>query len=281
MKNAILLLICLFLVDHASAQKIYKRKVRPLMDFNGQYKLSGWHFAPGLSYTLTRFKNPTEELYRTNDTVFNAKYNPGGRLGLYLEVGRYHIFEYGTLFNYLDYSLAFKQIKGKESSTGEWLSESNSTTLLTNEEQGKFGHSFITANVNLNNIIQHRDYEFFQNSIGINLDYRIINATSQSGTVTNIPTDEPARFMFQLHYKFGYGFKWTDRLFVIPMIETPILSIFSWDNFKSSYAMFSSRYRPIFFTIRFAFLGKPKMDCPTGEGNPDDKRKQQQYQQEQ
>lgn len=281
MKRTFLIFLTIILSGTLFAQKIYQRKIRPMMDFNGSYKLSGWHFAPGVSYTLTRFKNKPDELYRSNDTVYQATFNPGGRLGLNIEVGRFHIFEYGTLFHYLDYSLAFKQIKGKESYTGELLAESNSSTIMTNEGRSRFGHSYITANVNLNNIIQHRDYEFFQNSIGLNLDYRIISAQSQNGNLAYQTPVVPGRMMFQLHYKFGYGFKWTDRLFVIPMIETPILSVFAWDNFKSSYAMFSSRYRPILLTVRFTFLQKPKMDCPTGHGNPDDKRKQQQYQQEQ
>lgn len=252
------------------------------MDLNGRYRLSGWHFAPGVSYTFTNPRNRTDELYRNNDTVYNATFNPAGRLGLYLEVGRYHVFKYGYLFNYMDYSVAFKQIRGKESYTGEMLAESSSSSIYTTSGKGAYSHSFVTGNFNLNNIIQHRDYEFFQNTIGINLDYRVLGKTgAQSGNTIFQSPNDPAKFMFQLHYKFGYGFKWTDKLFVIPMIETPILSILAWDNFKSSYHVFSSRYRPVFLTIRFAFLSKPRMDCPTGIGNPDDKRKQQQYQQEQ
>ena len=77
----------------------------------------------------------------------------------------------------MDYSLAFKQIKGKESYTGEMMLESNSSSLYTTQGKGRYGHSYVTANLNLNNIIQHRDYEFFQNSIGLNLDYRILGST--------------------------------------------------------------------------------------------------------
>lgn len=273
-------LLFLLFAGICSAQYTYRRKNMPLVDLNGAYKLSGWHFAPGISYTFTRFKNSEEVLYDANDTVYKATIDPGGRIGLYLEAGRFNIFKYGYLINYMDYSLAFKQIRGKESYTGSLLQESSSTVLMNTEGNGTYSHSFITGNFNLSNVYQLNDLEFLQNSIGFNVDYRLFGNTAQSGQSQYQDPQNPARFMAQLHYKLGYGFKWTDRLFVIPTLETPILSVITWANGRSTYDVFSSRYRPVYLTIRFAFLKKKTNDCPTVDGHPDDKRKQQQYQQE-
>lgn len=263
------------------SQKIYQRKKEPLVDLNGHYKLGGWQFAPGLTYTLTRFKNKEETLYNANDTLYNTTFDPGGRLGLYFEFGRYKIFKYGTWINYMDYSLAFKQIKGKEKFEGEMLQESSSTAIMTTDGKGKFGYSYLTGNFNLNNIIQISDYRFIQNSIGINADYRLITNTKYEGNTVFQQQNTPTSFMAQLHYKIGYGIKWNDKLFIIPSLETPILNLYEWDNFKSSFFNFSSRYRPLIFTIRIAWLKKSNgLDCPPVYGNPDDKMKQQQYQQQ-
>jgi hypothetical protein len=218
-----------------------------------------------------RFKNTPETLYQGNDTTYNVTFDPAGKIGLYLEAGRYHIFKYGYLFAYMDYSLAFKKFKGTEKFTGEYLQEGSTTPFASTEGNGAFKHSYLTGNINLNNVVQLNDYEFWQNSLGLNIDYRIGGASSYSGNTAFQNPNDPAKFMMQLHYRLGYGFKWTDRLFVIPMIETPILSVFSWDNGKSSYEMFSSRYRPLIFTIRFAWLRKSSWDCPPSEGGPNDK----------
>jgi hypothetical protein len=280
MKKGLIFLFLVLMGMQAFAQRTYGRKNMPLVNLNGQYKLSGWHFAPGITYMANRFKNTPETLYESNDTTYNVTFDPAGKIGLYLEAGRYHIFKYGYLFAYMDYSLAFKKFKGTEKFTGEFLQEGSNTPFATSEGNGAFKHSYLTGNINLNNVVQLNDYEFWQNSLGLNIDYRIGGSSSYSGVTTYQNPNDPAKFMMQLHYRLGYGFKWTDRLFVIPMIETPILSVFSWDNGKSSYEMFSSRYRPLIFTIRFAWLRKSSWDCPPSEGGPNDKDKQQQYQQE-
>lgn len=276
----LLTIVFLTLSGVASGQHTYKRKNIPLINLEGPYKLKGWHFAPGASYALSRFKNQEETLMQANDTAYKATFDPAGRIGLYLEVGRFHIFKYGYLFNYMDYSLAFKQIRGKEAFNANYEQLSTGTTFGSNDGSGKYGHSYITANFNLNNIYQLNDLQFLQNSIGINADYRVINNNSYSGNLSNQDQQNPSKFLFQLHYKLGYGIKWNDKLFVIPTLETPILSFSTWENGRSRYNMFSSHYRPIYFTIRFAWVSKKSWDCPPVEGHPDDKRKQQQYQQE-
>jgi hypothetical protein len=282
MKKFWLLLLVLCIPVCLSAQgHTYKRKKPPLVVMDGHYKMSGWHFAPGLSYTFTRFKNSAETLYQGNDTLYTGTFDPAGKLGLYFEAGRYRLFKYGVLFNYMDYGVAFKQIKGKEAFAGEIMRESSSSLISAQSAEGLFKHSYITGNFNLNGVLQTSDYQFVQWSLGLNADYQIINKTSYTGSTAFMNQATNGKFMAQAHFKLGYGFKWTDKLFIIPTLETPILTFYKWDGFQSVYPMFSSKYRPVFLTIRFTWLQKPKNDdCPTGISHPDDKKKQQQYQQE-
>jgi hypothetical protein len=280
----ILSLSVLFATAQESKRKRNQRNSRKneeLVDFSGRYRLKGWHFAPGVDYTLTRFKNEEETLIDRNDTLYNATFDPNGKFGLYFEVGRYHLFKYGVLFNYMDYSLAYKAIKGTESYTGTMMTESTSSILANTSGDADFKHKYLLGNINFNNIIPLGSYSFLQNSLGFNIDFRFSDKRNNHTNTFGQTQADPSRLLAQLHYKIGFGYKLNEKIFLIPSLETPILNIFQWDKFKSTDPMFSSRYRPIIFTLRIAWLSKSKPgDCPPVYGSPDDKAKQKAYEME-
>ncbi len=239
---------------------MYNRKNIPLVDFGGRYKMSGWLIEPGATWDLTRLRNPEEQLNEQNVTV-----NPGGKIGAYLGIGRYNIFyKGGNFFNYMDYSLAYKMLRGKEEITGGI------------EAEGKYSHNYLLGNFNINNVIQLTDKTFIQNSLGVNLDWRFITRQEHTGPNAGVM---PSSVVSNLHYKFGFGFKLNERVFVIPTLETPILNIYNFEKFKSTWGIFNSRYRPLIFTVRIAWL-RPvgKGDCPPVYANPDDAEAQKRFQ---
>ena len=63
------------------------RKNPDIIPLEGQARRIGWYVAPGLTYTLPRFKDREEEVFRAGDTSFVATYDPNGRPGVYLEAG--------------------------------------------------------------------------------------------------------------------------------------------------------------------------------------------------
>jgi len=250
----------------AVGQYMTNRKNRALVDFK-QYKYGGWMISPGLTYMY-----PSRVKYLNDSTEKDDNVNPNGRIALYLEAGRYQIFYAGgRTLNYMDYSLAYKRLSGTEK-------------YNANERKSKatFKQNFLLANFNVNNIIQLTDYTFIQNSIGVNFDWKFSEKFEKNespyvfdnnGAVNNTGT-----FILSLHYKLGYGVKITDQLFIIPTIETPILNGIKWEKGKSTYGIFSSRYRPIIFSVRFAWLRIPsRRDCPPVYGPAGDADKQQQH----
>lgn len=247
-----ILLVCLF-VSNSIAQG-YNRKNRDLVTFNGQYKMGGWLVSPGITYM---WPNKIKFLGGQEDPNIKAH----GRIGLYLEAGRYRFFyDGGRYFNYFDYSLAYKRLSGSEEYLGN---------------KGLFKQNYLLGNFNVNNIWQLTDFTFIQNSIGVNLDYKFLEKYENSGSPLGANTD---KLLFSLHYKIGYGMKVTETLFIIPSIETPIINVKKWEKFKSTYGLFSSRYRPLILSVRFAWLRRPgKGACPPVYANPDDKAKQEQY----
>jgi len=254
-----LLFLCFTVGSFAQGGGLYSRKHLPLVDFGGRYKMSGWLIEPGATWDMTRFRNPEEQY---NDQTI--KVNPGGKIGAYLGIGRYNFFyEGGRFINYLDYSVAYKMLRGKEEITGAISAE------------GKYSHNFLLGNFNINNIWQLSDRTFIQNSVGANIDWRFITRQEHTGPNADL---NPSKIVANIHYKFGFGFKINKRLFVIPTLETPILNVYNFEKFKSTWGIFNSRYRPLILSVRFAWL-RPvgKADCPPVYANPDDKDAQENF----
>lgn len=231
-----LIILLLALANCANVLAQYDRKHRDLIDLKN-VKHSGWMLAPGLTY-MVPFRLKADDA---------PDVNPNGRLAVYLEAGRWHLFPGGgNVFNYFDYSLAYKRLSGSEEFGGV---------------KGIFKQNYVLANFNINNVIQLSDYTFIQNSLGLNLDYKF---SEQYDPELIVPTtDNTQPLLFSLHYRLGFGIKATKNLFIIPTLETPILNGLEWENARSDYGIFNSRYRPLIFSVRFAWTRKPgKGDCP-------------------
>ena len=253
----LLIFLLLFSLLNVSAQDIFGRRKKDLVEFR-VYRQGGWMFAPGITYTPGYVPKKDTTVRNDRDEI-----KPKGRVAVYAEVGRFHIFyEGGNFFNYMDYSLAYKRLSGSETYYGN---------------KAIFKQNFVVANVNLNNVWQRGDYTFIQNSIGLNLDYKFSEKYTSNGSDmgANNNTD---KLLFSLHYKIGYGIKAKNNLFIIPAIEFPILNAKKWEDGRSTYGIFSSRYKPIIFSVRFAFLRKRgTMACPDNNLSPEDKKKQEMH----
>ncbi|CAG5078538.1 hypothetical protein [Parvicella tangerina] len=234
MKNLLTILLCLGILN-SFAQHTNRQK-KDLLNLSA-IKHSGWMLAPGLTYMIP-FKPKGDEA---------PEVDPAGKLAVYFELGRWHLFPGGgNVFNYYDYSLAYKRLSGREE---------------IGDIKGQFKQNYVLGNFNINNIIQLTDYTFIQNSLGVNLDYKFSEKYEPATETSTL--DNTKRLLFSLHYKIGYGIKVTKNLFIIPTLETPILNGREWEKGRSDYGILSSRYRPLIFSVRFAWTRKPgKGDCP-------------------
>lgn len=257
---SLLLPLLVLLAPELAAQRIFQRKRPDLIPLEGQVKRIGWFFAPGVTWTHTRLKNEEEEMYRSGDTVYNATYDPGGRIGLYLEAGATWYTRDPVIVDYFDLGLAYKNLRGKESYESTLL-RGDSVASFTGD--GKFAERFITLSANANKFIQTGNYQFVQLSLGVNADYRLGSDYEHTGDPVLNQHAFPPDLITQLHFKLGYGFKLTGKLFVIPTLETPVFSVVPEDQGFGQLQWFSSDYRPIIFSVRFLFL-RPRngFDCP-------------------
>lgn len=274
MKRSILILLTLFFSGLVQAQFEYKTGHTELVRFNGERKLQGWNVEPVLTWMYTRPRNYTDRLDVDQTSVYNAEWNPAGRFWFGLMVGRHHILKYMRYLHVIDYGLGYKGFRGREKFEGVLSRPSDATTLDTHEGDGKFAQHFATAYVNVSNIWQFSDNYFLQNSIGMNVDFRFLQTSNYSTTSPYHAQEMPGQFVWQLHYRLGLGIKIHSGFFITPTIETPILNVLPWNQGRSQFDIFNSRYRPVMIGVRFSFLGKNSNDCPPVYGPENDRDKQ-------
>lgn len=261
MKRVALLLILVGGPVGLFAQRgLMQRKHPDIIPLEGQAKRIGWFIAPGITYTLPRFKNEEEEVFRSGDTVYTATYDPNGRIGLYLEGGVTWFTRDPVIVDYFDLGLAYKNLRGSESFESTLL-RGDSSAALTGE--GAFAERFVTLSANANKFIQTGDHQFVQLSLGANADYRIGSSYDHTGDAVLNQHAFPPDLIAQLHFKVGYGFKLTGKLILIPAIETPVFSFVPDDVGFGQLHWFSSDYRPLILSVRFLFLrARNGFDCP-------------------
>jgi hypothetical protein len=283
MKKIVFAILLLAFAMNADAQYIRKkdrkmtnRKQMMMIDYK-KYRPSGWLVSPGFTYNFTNF-NRFEEGATTADSSFKTSVRPLGRLGLYLEVGRFHLMPEGSsLIHYIDYSLAYKALKGKEL---YGVTSTSGGETIEFDEKGRYKNGMVTLNFNANNVYQLSRYNFIQNSLGFNVDYRFINKQRDFLPTPRVLNGTyPPALTAQLHYKLGFGFKMTDRWFLIPSIETPILNLLPFENGKAQWNIFDVNYHPIIVSVRMAWL-RPQagLACPKPGGKSQGTRKAKQQQ---
>ncbi len=265
------------LVEDASAQFMSKRQFDELFPEKGRYRKSFWHFAPGITRTFSNDRH-TETLLNQEDTLtYQEEYNTKGSLGLYVELGRYIRLYDWVYFEYFDYALSFKQVKGQELFEGTWSGDS-----LQGNTNGtrSFNDYYLGLKGGLNNVIQVGDRSFLQNTLGAGVDYRLIEGRSGAGD--GFDGTYPPKFQGHLYYKFGFGWRVSEKWYVIPSLETPVLNLYKWSNGLSTLEYFHTRHRPVILSLRFLILDEtPAEDCPPVPGGVDSEEKQRMFEKSQ
>ena len=209
------------------------------------YRPIGWHVDLGVTYMAGN---------NANDADAEYELTPSGLPGYYLEGGMEHLFKKRQPFvHYFDWGLGVKHFGGQEKYKRD-----------PDEDRGSFnfGSAFLRAGIH--NVWQTAKFNFIDNSIGFNLDYRIYGGKDKQADgkyLSPLPSDNQSKLVAQLYYALGWGIKMRDGLFLVPTIQTPVLTLFQFNDFNPSHKWFNSRYQPIIFTVKLAWLW-PKSGCP-------------------
>lgn len=246
----------------AWAQHSSGRKYKDVFPTHGNFQRKGWIISPMFTYTLQPLKQANQRLFTQGDQIYDVDYKASGRIGIGIEAGRFYLIETSRVLHSVEFNIGVKTLRGVERFEAT-LDDSNRVDPFILRGDGDFNFTYATANVRMNFIKQLSDYTFLQNSFGINADYMFSGNTRYNDRGLPIQTAVGEPFMLQANYRFGYGFRMTKNVIMVPSIETPIVTFAPWDDMKSTLHVFNSRYRPLIFRVTFMVLDKKSnRTCP-------------------
>lgn len=287
MKQLITLLI-IGLATSSFAQKDFtpgsRKKAFGTVD-RRDLRLTGLQVELGPAYSFTRLKTINGD-FNNSASRGNYEIDPKGRFGGYVDIGLAHFLKKKSFFSYIDWGLGFKYIGGKEQTTVN-NTDVVGNVLSTTEELDKFYNGYLTGRFSIHKVITPKKWEkvFLDESIGFNVDYRLITADQTSNYHTNFVEPFSPAFQYhkplvaQLHIGTGVGFKVRKGTNLIVGLRAPVLGILEWNKANPANYWYSSRYWPVFLHVKVInlFQKRSKGSCNGVDGNPDDKKKNDEY----
>lgn len=249
-----------FLFIIVLSDAVAQRNVRPLFVPGGEFSNKGWFIQPGLAFTLPFPRNEQLTGYdAADDTIYSGDFSRDGQNGLCLQIGRHHFWQYGGPIDHVDYGLGYKMLRGTEDFSGDIRSGNSFVPAVSH---ASFSDSYLSAFGNLNNVVMLRNRWWLQNSLGLNVDFRLFGKRS-GGPFPGLQWNYPVTFPMQLHYRVGFGWKPEAGIHIIPMLEIPLINLYAWEGMQATLPYFSGRYRPILITLRIQWLSRaPARQCP-------------------
>lgn len=281
-------------------QAFGKRDLRALSNYGLQIQV-------GATYLMSRLNNPVYDVTPTTGGFRgNFLHDPKGQLGAYAEIGMFHFPKKRSklslalktvLVSYYDWGIGFKYFRGIQTVETQLMdpfgNKVGSPEIVP--YRFEFGHVYgrfsLHKNINFKSKKTGEKSNFFlDNSLGINVDYRVTTKTdpyvhTYPITIDTVPQRYSSPLHVQLHYGLGFGFRLKRGAYLIPGVRAPLLafqmtqplpsnSVSGQNTFGNpSFNWFSSRYWPILIHVKymFAFEKKVKKGCPPVETNDQDK----------
>ena len=277
-----------------------KRDLRALSNYGLQFQLGG-------TYLMSKLKNDVIDVTPTTGGFRgNFLHDPKGKLGAYAEIGMFHfpkkrsklsLWLKTVLVSYYDWGIGFKYFRGMEITETNFIDIGGTVTDTYrdpfNFELGYvYGRFSLHKNINFKKNRGRDKSDFFlDNSLGINVDYRVLTKSEAYGTGYAV-TSENQRYSnplnVQLHYGLSFGFRLKRGAYLIPGVRVPLLGYQSTSPIISKslsgetafgdpqFRWYSSKYWPLLFHVKymFAFEKKNKKGCPPAEVNDQDKNTQ-------
>lgn len=256
-------------------------------DYN-DYRFYGLQVSLGPTYQFTRLNknNPT---YTTTDATgrpMDYIFDPAGKLGVFGEIGMAHFPKKRSklslklktvLVSYYDWGLGFKLLGGSENTTINYY-DAFGALALSEEGSGDFYNGYVYGRFTLHKNINLSKRYFIDNGLGVNFDFRVINGNKD---YDGAKSPEPQYFhnplVAQLHYDLGFGIKLNRRSFLIPGIQIPILGMYEWRNGCAALKWYNSNYLPVLAHVKFIYLFKKKVKGCNTPGSEEDKKRNEEF----
>jgi|GEM_PF-2781825 len=269
MRTLVTIVFVSFFICSTSAQSAYSDRT---FEVGANHRMSGWQIGVGASTIWASDLKQESFLENTSETPIEylTDVDGKGKVGLYVEVGRFNIFEHG-FFDFMDYGIAYRQETGEEVMSASLVQGSDVDFPSLVAGEGTFSQDHVRAHFNLNKAIPLNGHFFVTQSIGIDFEYRVIDsapyihntAVLDSAGVSpfNVLSPEES-FSGHIHYKAGIGYKTGPASWLIFSAETPLQTILPFEGVKSRQDIFNTKYRPVVLSLKYMWASRrPDRTC--------------------
>ena len=257
----LLLMVCL---GTAFAQG--GREYRDVFPTIGNFERKAWSFSLGGTYMFPMYSENMEPVETAEDSLFRLGFDPGGRPGIAVEVGRVVAPERFGPLKWVDVSAGVKQFRGVEKASATLLdgNYANDDSALEYNTESSYNSWIVNASLRLGHYFPVADYTVISNSLGLNLDYMLSGNMDYDDSFPGNNATRPSDLLLQMHYRLGVGVKLSEKHLLHFSLETPVLSMIPFDDGRSTSHYYHTRYRPVIARVALLiFDSKPGIDCPT------------------
>lgn len=238
-----------------NAQVVYDKYNPFLGDQNA--RPSGLYVGLGGTYTFPAATN--DGTFADSTLTFDLDFKNKGKLGPFVEFGRWHILNYGP-FQSVEYGLSYRQYGGSEEYTAMEIPELMDAEPAS-QGKGKFNSHYAHFNFMFNSAFKISRLSFAQFSLGGDVGYRFLNNNEyeiEFGNVDAINKSEVRNELSShLNCRLTFAHR-VNRTYWMPFIQTSFFNLSELSLREANVPYFNSRYKPIVFGLRLQWLSKKK-----------------------
>lgn len=253
LRHLIVCISLLLLAGSVSAQLDFRhKKSSPVFPRDLKHKGVGYFGGFGGTWSTTLL-TPERVTVVSNDvdTFWTIDVSAAGRVGFYLEGGRYHLLEYSKAWRYIDYGMSYHTLRGRETWNENLLISPGIEPVTLASGQTTWSNHYLSAFFNANNVKEYSGKRILQNTLGARLGYNFRTWNEQLKVATIQDNEQiKGKILAQLHYKLGFGFKVKGRALLIPSVELPFFNLWPFDFKMGGVGVWNARYNPVLFHLR-------------------------------
>jgi hypothetical protein len=249
------------------------------------YRFYGLQISAGPAFLKTRLDNPELSLI-ANGRPASYILDPSGKTGFFVEAGLAHFTQRRSklakawkkvFISYYDYGLGFKYLNGDEKMDLTIHNPGGSST--NSSATGSFKNGYLYGRFSIHKNFYIGKKYFIDNGLGANIDYRLLETNqsyglSQYGLINDY---NHSKLVAQLNYDLGFGIKLSRRSFLIPGVHLPIMSFYEWRGGCAALKWFDSNYLPIMAKVKLIYLFEKKVKGCNTPGSEDDRKRNEEY----
>ncbi len=244
----------------------FAQMAKDVFPLSRQYKKSGFYISP---LATISFGNNKEGVFnQAADTSYEYEVTGRGKWAYGLELGWFQTFDNALLFDFIEGGIGYRLFQGAAEHEGELKVLNNAIANVKSDNEFK-AHTLV-ATLRAVKARQLGKKSFFTYALGANFNYLFSKSYDRGESYPNSYETFLNESSLQIHVQVGVGFKVSDKLLLIPTLETPLVTAYPTDQLNPAFPFFEANYHPLIIGLKFMFLREDPVNCnaPVFEGLP-------------